>query len=72
MQTVQTKQSENTQTLTQSSQKNPSKTPPNKQQSTNIKQTIASDLSKTKPGTKFKEPAKRNQRNDSSKEVRTK
>ena len=55
MQTVQTKQSENTQT--QSSQKNPSKTPPNKQQSTNIKQTIASDLFKTKPGTKFKEPA---------------
>ena len=57
MQTVQTKQSENTQTLTQSRQKNPSKTPPNKQQSTNIKQTIASDLFKTKPGTKFKEPA---------------
>ena len=57
MQTVQTKQSENTQTLTQSRQKNPSKTPPNKQQSTNIQQTIASDLSKTKPGTKFKEPA---------------
>ena len=54
---VQTKQSENTQTLTQSRQKNPSKTPPNKQQSTNIQQTIASDLSKTKPGTKFKEPA---------------
>ena len=58
--TVQTKQLESTQTLTQSSQKNPSKTPPEHQQNTNIQQQLQATCPKqcpSKPKTKIKEPA---------------
>ena len=58
--TVQTKQSENTQTLTQNSRENPLKNPSKQQQSTNIQQQLQATCPKqcpSKPETKFKEPA---------------